>query len=231
MTEFSTLDPEESAVEQTSSAPPRSDDEAATEAEAIDTVGSPAPATSESGLPQGTDADEASGDQAADDRQREPAPPEREPPPPPEEVAATAKEFLSGLIEAMGLEAEISTSVSDSGATLDVSGEAMGVLIGRRGQTLDALQEIARTAVQRRLRARVRLVVDVEGYRARRRESLADYARSMAERAKARGTEIELEPMSAYERKVVHDAVGEIEGASSYSEGEEPNRKVIIRGE
>ena len=106
-----------------------------------------------------------------------------------------------------------------------------GVLIGRRGQTLDALQELARTAVQRRLRSRVRLLVDVEGYRARRRSSLADYARAIAERAKERGTEIELEPMTAYERKIVHDAVSEIDGASSFSEGEEPNRKVVVRGE
>ncbi|MFN2526371.1 MAG: RNA-binding cell elongation regulator Jag/EloR [Actinomycetota bacterium] len=176
------------------------------------------------------DESEATAEEGSE-RERETAPPEREPPPPPQEVAETAKEFLTGLLEVMGLEAEITTSVSDSGATLDVSGEAMGALIGRRGQTLDALQEVTRTAVQRRLRARVRLVVDVEGYRARRRDSLADYARSMAERARARGTEIELEPMSAYERKVVHDAVGETEGASSFSEGEEPNRKVIIRGE
>jgi spoIIIJ-associated protein len=90
---------------------------------------------------------------------------------------------------------------------------------------------VTRTAVQRRLRSRVRLLVDVEGYRSRRRESLTEYARSMARRAMERGTEIELEPMNAYERKLVHDAVAEIEGASSYSEGEEPNRKVIVRGE
>jgi spoIIIJ-associated protein len=73
--------------------------------------------------------------------------------------------------------------------------------------------------------------VDIEGYRARRQASLADYATAMAERAKARGTEIELEPMSSYERKIVHTAVAEVAGASSYSEGEEPQRKVIIRGE
>ena len=79
------------------------------------------------------------------------------------------------------------------------------------GQTLDALQELTRTAVQRRLRSRVRLMVDVEGYRARRRDSLADYARSIAERAKDRGTEIELEPMTAYERKIVHDAVAAVD--------------------
>ena len=149
----------------------------------------------------------------------------------PETVADTAKEFLAGLLKAVGLEAEIETSVEGTSAFVDITGESLGVLIGRRGQTLDALQELARTAVQRRLRSRVRLLVDVEGYRARRRASLADYARAIAERAKERGTEIELEPMTAYERKIVHDAVGEVEGASSFSEGDEPNRKVVVRGE
>jgi spoIIIJ-associated protein len=154
---------------------------------------------------------------------------EREPPSP-EEVATTAEGFVAGLIEAMGLEAEVTSSTEGDSAYIDVSGEGLGALIGRRGQTLDSLQEITRTAVQRRLRARVRLLVDVEGYRARRRASLADYARSMAERAKERGTEIELEPMTSFERKVVHDAVAEVDGATSFSEGEEPNRKVIVRG-
>lgn len=149
----------------------------------------------------------------------------------PEEVAETAKEFVAGLLTAMGLEGEIGTKVDGPTAHVDIAGEHLGALIGRRGQTLDALQEVARAAVQRRLRSRVRLAVDVEGYRARRRDSLAEYAREMAERAKERGTEIELEPMTSYERKVVHDAVSEVDGASSFSEGEEPNRKVVIRGE
>ncbi|HYP22536.1 MAG TPA: R3H domain-containing nucleic acid-binding protein [Actinomycetota bacterium] len=149
----------------------------------------------------------------------------------PEDVASTAEEFVSGLLKSLELEGEVSSSVEGDTATVEVSGEALGGLIGRRGQTLDALQEITRTAVQRRLRGRVRVLVDVEGYRARRRASLAEYARSIAERAKERGTEIELEPMTAYERKVVHDAVAEIDGATSFSEGVEPNRKVVVRGE
>jgi predicted RNA-binding protein Jag len=151
--------------------------------------------------------------------------------PPPEVVAETAEEFVSGLLHAAELEAEVSSSVDGDSARVEVTGEAMGVLIGRRGQTLDAVQELTRTAVQHRLKARVRVLVDIEGYRARRQASLADYATAMAERAKARGTEIELEPMSAYERKIVHTAVAEVAGASSYSEGEDPQRKVIIRGE
>lgn len=149
----------------------------------------------------------------------------------PEDVAETATEFVTGLLKAMGLEAEVASTIEGDSASLDVTGEDLGVLIGRRGQTLDALQELARTAVQRRLRTRVRLMVDVEGYRARRRDSLADYARSIAERAKDRGTEIELEPMSSWDRKIVHDAVSDIEGVVSFSEGVDPNRKVVIRAE
>lgn len=156
---------------------------------------------------------------------------DEEEPASPEQVAETGAEFLRGLLGSMELEAEVAASTEGDSAFLDVTGEGLGVLIGRRGQTLDALQEVTRTAVQRRLQSRARLLVDVEGYRARRRSTLADYAREIAERAKDRGTEIELEPMTAYERKVVHDAVAEVEGATSFSEGEEPNRKVVVRGE
>jgi spoIIIJ-associated protein len=151
-------------------------------------------------------------------------------PPEPAEVAAVAEEFVTGLVGAMNLEADVTSRVEEDTAYVDVTGDDLGVLIGRRGQTLDAVQEITRTAIQRRVRARVRLMVDVEGYRQRRRQSLAEYAKSMARRAKERGTEIELEPMNAYERKIVHDAVAEVEGATSFSEGEEPYRKVVVRG-
>ena len=149
----------------------------------------------------------------------------------PEEAGAAASQFLSGLLDAMGLEGEVAFEVEPDRALVDVTGANLGLLIGRRGQTLDALQELTRAAVQRHLRARARLLVDVEGYRARRRASLAEYAREMATRAKERGTEIELEPMNAYERKIVHDAVAQVQGATSFSEGDEPDRKVIVRGE
>jgi spoIIIJ-associated protein len=166
----------------------------------------------------------------------EPSPPEadrEEPQEPasPQEIAEVAEEFLTGTLEAMEIEASVASRIEDERAVLEVSGDKLGVLIGRRGQTLDALQELTRTAVQRRLRSRASLLVDVEGYRARRRSSLEEYARAMARRAKERGTEIELEAMNSYERKIVHDAVADVEGASSFSEGEEPERKVIVRGE
>jgi spoIIIJ-associated protein len=174
--------------------------------------------------------DEPVAEDAGGDPDAAPAVEELEPATP-EDVAETATDFVSGLLKSLDLEAEVTSSIEGDTATIEVAGESLGGLIGRRGQTLDALQEITRTAVQRRLKGRVRVLVDVEGYRARRRASLAEYARSIAERAKERGTEIELEPMSAYERKVVHDAVSEIEGATSFSEGVEPNRKVVVRGE
>jgi len=149
----------------------------------------------------------------------------------PEEIARVAGEFVEGLLEAMGLQGEVETSIAEGRVSVEVNGDGLGILIGRRGQTLEAVQELTRTAVQRRLRAHVRLLVDVESYRARRRETLAEYAREMADRAKERGTEIELEPMNAYERKIVHDAIADIDGVSSFSEGEDPQRKVIVRGD
>ncbi|HVL65105.1 MAG TPA: R3H domain-containing nucleic acid-binding protein [Actinomycetota bacterium] len=152
------------------------------------------------------------------------------PPPAPEEVAGVARDFVAGLLESLGLAGDVGARAEGETALVEVTGEDLGGLIGRRGQTLDSLQELTRTAVQRRLRARVRILVDVEGYRARRRASLRDYAISMARRAIERGSEIELEPMNAYERKIVHDAVAEVEGATSFSEGEEPNRRVVVSG-
>lgn len=175
--------------------------------------------------------DSGPGGEAAPGAEDAPVQETAEEPASPEEIAAAGKEFVAGLLEAMGLEAQVEESIEGDSVTVDVTGEDLGVLIGRRGQTLDALQELARTAIQRRLRSRVRLVVDVEGYRARRRDSLAEYARSIAERARSRGTEIELEPMSSWDRKIVHDAVADIEGVTSFSEGVDPNRKVVIRAE
>jgi spoIIIJ-associated protein len=183
--------------------------------------------------PEQPEATDAPGDAAADapeDTAREGSE-EAPEPAAPEEIAEVGEEFLTGVLGSMGIEASVSSRIQDGRAVLEVSGEKLGVLIGRRGQTLDALQELARTAVQRRLRSRVALLVDVEGYRARRRSSLEEYAKAMARRAKERGTEIELESMNSYERKIVHDAVADVEGASSFSEGEEPDRKVIVRGE
>ncbi len=168
------------------------------------------------------------GEEAADS---EPSPASAEEAFDAEEALEAAREevldFLDGLLEAMEVEGEVAAEIEEDGIQASVNGEEAGLLIGRRGQTLEAIQEVLRNAVQRQVRARIRISLDVEGYRSRRRTVLQERAREMAERAMGEG-EVELEPMSAFERKAIHDAVGEIEGVTSCSEGEEPYRRVVI---
>jgi len=150
-----------------------------------------------------------------------------------EEQAEVAEEFVRGLLERMGIQAEVDHNVADGVMYVDILGgeddEGMGLLIGRHGQTLDALQEVVRSAVQRRTQSRCRVMVDVEDYRKRRRSQLAEKARSTAARVRRTGRPERLEPMTSYERKIVHDAAGEIGGVETSSEGEDPERRVVIR--
>jgi spoIIIJ-associated protein len=150
-----------------------------------------------------------------------------------EEQARVAEEFLTGLLDRMGLSAEVDWGEVDGVMYVDVLGadqaEGMGLLIGRHGQTLDALQEIVRSAVQRRTESRCRVIVDVEDYRKRRRSILVERATAAASRVKRSGRPERLEPMSPYERKIVHDAVNDVEGVETSSEGEDPERRVVIR--
>ncbi len=150
-----------------------------------------------------------------------------------EEQAEVAEEFVRGLLERMGLQADVDHNVADGVMYVDVFGaeddEGMGLLIGRHGQTLDALQDVVRSAVQRRTQSRCRVMVDVEDYRKRRRSQLAEKARSAAARVRRTGRPERLEPMSSYERKIVHDTAGEIGGVETSSEGEDPERRVVIR--
>jgi spoIIIJ-associated protein len=150
-----------------------------------------------------------------------------------EEQARVAEEFLTGLLDRMGLDAEIDSGDVDGVMYVDVLGaeesEGMGLLIGRHGQTLDALQEVVRSAVQRRTESRCRVIVDVEDYRKRRRSILVERASGAAARVKRSGRPERLEPMNAYERKIVHDAVNAVGGVETSSEGEDPQRRVVIR--
>jgi spoIIIJ-associated protein len=150
-----------------------------------------------------------------------------------EEQAALAVEFLEGLLDRMGIPADLDHHVVEGVMYVDILGrqedEAIGLLIGRHGQTLEAIQDLVRSAVQRRTEERCRVMVDVEDYRKRRRTQLAGKARDAAKRVKRSGKEERLEPMNPYERKVVHDAAGEIGGVETASEGEEPDRRVVIR--
>ena len=111
---------------------------------------------------------------------------------------------------------------------LDGDPEDMSLLIGRHGQTLDAIQELSRQVVGHRLDQRIKVLVDVEDYRKRRAERIVERAQAAAEAALDSGSEQELEPMDALERKIAHDAVAEIEGVRTESRGEDPDRFVVV---
>ena len=146
---------------------------------------------------------------------------------------AAVEEFLTGLLGAFGRpEAEVSvTVVEDATLEADVKGEELGLLVGPKGQTLQAVHELIRSMVQRRFvgEAHARVRVDIAGYRQRRREALERFTRRIAEEVIATGRAKALDPMQAGDRKVVHDVANEIEGVTTRSEGEEPSRRVVIQ--
>jgi spoIIIJ-associated protein len=147
-----------------------------------------------------------------------------------EEQADVAKEFLEGLLESYGLAGSVVTRVIDE-ETVEVAadGEGLGLLVGPKGSTLAALQDVTRTVVQRRFPSRTdRILVDVAGYREKRSAALRRFSRQVATEVIESGAERALEPMSAADRKVVHDAVNEIEGVVTRSDGEDPYRHVVI---
>jgi spoIIIJ-associated protein len=142
------------------------------------------------------------------------------------------EEFAKGLVHAFGYEAETTAETAEDreSAEVRIEGGELGLLIGPKGRTLAAINEISRAVVLRQLDAAPegRVHVDISGYRQRRREALERFARSVAEEVVSSGRAKALEPMSAADRKVVHDAVGEIDGVQTSSEGEEPSRRVVI---
>jgi spoIIIJ-associated protein len=147
-----------------------------------------------------------------------------------ETQGAIGAAFVEGLLERLDLSGTVRTQeLDDRTLQLSVDGEGLGVLIGRGGATLVALQELTRTVVQRQTRVYYgRLLVDVGGYRERRRRALEEFVRTQVDQAKATGSERVLEPMNSADRKVVHDLVNTLEGVSTRSEGEEPRRRVVI---
>jgi len=151
-----------------------------------------------------------------------------------EEQGEIAADFLEGLLSRMGLTVGVELNFENGTMYVDILGtdpddEDMGLLIGRHGQTLEALQELTRTAVIHRTGLRSRVVVDVEDYKKRQRDRLEARAREIAKRVARTGQEEELEPMNPYERKLVHDVVAAVDGATSSSRGEEPERFVVIQ--
>lgn len=142
-----------------------------------------------------------------------------------------AQAFVAGLVREFGLSAEVTVSEVDEDTVLvAASGDDLGLLVGPRGATLAAVQDLTRTFVQRQSESRTdRILVDVGGYREKRAAALRRFAEGIVAEVQASGEERALEPMSPADRKVVHDAVNEIDGVETRSAGEEPARYVVIQ--
>lgn len=145
-----------------------------------------------------------------------------------DEEAEAAADLLEGLLDAMDLPGDLRISLQDAHAEVEIVGLSEGVLIGRRGQTLDAVQELVRTAMQRRFERRSRVLVDVDGYRARRLEKLLERADEVVAEVLESGESQRLEPMDSIERRLVHQRVASHEGVVSHSHGREPSRRIVI---
>ena len=141
----------------------------------------------------------------------------------------TARAFLEKVTRAMGLNVSMSVSEDEDCVTINLHGEDLGLLIGKHGQTLDALQYLMNlVAQQRESRDRLRIVLDIEDYRKRRAETLEQLALRLADRAKRSGDRVVLEPMTPHERKIIHMSLQSDSRIETYSEGQEPFRRVVI---
>ena len=142
---------------------------------------------------------------------------------------ARIRAFVSGLLEHMGIQAEIEITARDNGGVnVNLSGSNMGAVIGRRGEPLDAIQHLTNYAVNRGSDKHMHISVDAESYRAKREESLVRLAEKMAAKAIKYKRSMALEPMNSYERHVIHTALQDYEGVTTSSTGTEPNRRVVV---
>jgi spoIIIJ-associated protein len=143
--------------------------------------------------------------------------------------AEHAARFTDELIRTMGFTASIRTEIDEDDVTINIDGDGLGALVGPKGVTVQALQEVVRAVVQHHAGGHSAWIhVDVAGYRERRRQALAEFARQVSAEVKATGEERAMEPMGAADRKVVHDVVSDIDGVDTTSEGEEPRRRVVV---
>ena len=139
-----------------------------------------------------------------------------------------AADYLEALLDIADLDGDIDIDVEGSRAAVSIVGADLTRLVGPGGETLEALQELTRLAVHRETGVRSRLMLDIGGHRARRRSELAELGRLQAEKVRDSGETVRLDPMTPFERKVVHDAVATVDGVVSESEGEEPERRIVI---
>ena len=149
----------------------------------------------------------------------------------PHEQAPMVEEFLNGLVASFGLDGQVTVSVEDEVIVATIDGEQTEALVGPRGSVMEAIHEITKTVLHRQVDDTARVRIDIAGYAERRRQALSIYAAQLIDQLLGEGGEIMLEPMSAADRKVIHDAVAERDGVRSYSEGEPPRRYVVIAAE
>jgi len=139
-----------------------------------------------------------------------------------------AVNFINTILKTMKMEATVTAELKENAMHVEIEGKDMAVLIGRRGQTLDALQYLVSLVVNKNQENYTRVVLDTENYRQKREESLIKLANKLAFKAKKYRRDVILEPMNPYERRIIHSALQDQKNISTRSEGEEPNRKVII---
>jgi len=140
-----------------------------------------------------------------------------------------AADYIEGLLDILDVDGDIDELVQNGRPMVEVVGARLNNLVGVRGQTLEALQELSRLAVYRQTGEPSRLLLDVGGFRAARRKELIAVAKNAAEKVKQHGEAVRLEPMSAFERKCVHDVINAMTGVASESEGVEPSRRIVVR--
>lgn len=149
-----------------------------------------------------------------------------------EEVSAedAAKNFLNDVFEAMNMEVVVDVNYNEEEKSMDIelSGEEMGVLIGKRGQTLDSLQYLVSLVVNKEMEEYIRVKVDTENYRQRRKETLENLAKNIAYKVKKTRRPVSLEPMNPYERRIIHSTLQNDRYISTHSEGDEPFRRVVV---
>ena len=148
-----------------------------------------------------------------------------------EEVKRRAEEFLASVFEAMHIDVHMESvySMTDGSLTIDFSGENMGILIGKRGQTLDSLQYLTGLVLNKGKNVYVKVKLDTEDYRARRKETLENLARGIAFKVKKTKRQVVLEPMNPYERRIIHSTLQGNRNVETFSEGEEPFRHVVVK--
>ena len=146
-----------------------------------------------------------------------------------EQTIKAVEQFLKDTLKAMDMDVEITSSIDEDGALyVDMKGEHMGILIGKRGQTLDALQYLANRVANKHQSGYVRVKLDTENYRARREETLKHLAKNIAHKVKRNRRPVVLEPMNPYERRIIHSALQSDPYVTTHSEGEDPYRKVVV---